>query len=221
MVRSGGSEDRPPGAACSDLLGSAPGIGRDGPASGTASPPRPARMLWRRRRMPPGGTSLPPRRFPYATRGRGDAARWRTGKREHRGSARQRRRLPSGRRRWRWHRHHRAGALALFFGVDPSVILSGGGERPRKPGHGAGRAARPVPGRHAALRRAGAGDDGRHLDGHLPPRRQYLREPNLVLFTGGTQSACGSRRPRPGRSTARATTRCISTSASSRTWSAS
>jgi uncharacterized protein len=83
--------------------------------------------------------------------------------------------------------------LALFFGIDPRVILGGGEEAPPQSQVTERREA-PAPGQDDGARRFVAqvlattedawGDIFRRAN------RQYT-PPNLVLFSGGTQSACG------------------------------
>ena len=83
--------------------------------------------------------------------------------------------------------------LALFFGVDPRVILGGGEEAPPQ--------SQVTESRSAPA--AGQDDGARHFvaqvlattedawgDIFRRANRQYT-PPNLVLFSGGTQSACG------------------------------
>ena len=81
--------------------------------------------------------------------------------------------------------------LALFFGVDPSVILQGGGEPTRPPTTEAPPSASPT---NDAVRDfvsvvlADTEDTWHALFRQM--NREY-REPTLVLFTNGVQSACG------------------------------
>lgn len=81
--------------------------------------------------------------------------------------------------------------LALFFGVDPSVILSGGGGSPERQ---ATQDARPVdPSQDGARRFVAqvlATTEDVWTDVFQRGGNAY-QPPNLVLFSGGTQSACG------------------------------
>ena len=84
--------------------------------------------------------------------------------------------------------------IALFFGVDPRVILNGGGDEAPQQSQVTERQAPPQAGEEDGPRRFVAqvlattedtwGDIFRRAN------RQYT-PPNLVLFSGGTQSACG------------------------------
>ena len=110
--------------------------------------------------------------------------------REHRGSPRHGSRdgtRPAGRRHRRPGQSLAIALVAMFLGVDPSIILNGlSGRRCRRAaGHGAVR----PPTRHRrserTVRLGGARADGGYLARHLPPgaARRY-REPTLVLFNG-------------------------------------
>src|SRR5262249_8927840 len=81
--------------------------------------------------------------------------------------------------------------LALFFGVDPSVLLQGGGEyqaveRPAESSSGSP-ASDPVRD-FVSVVLADTEDTWKELFRRM--NREY-REPKLVLFTGSVQSACG------------------------------
>jgi predicted metalloprotease len=106
--------------------------------------------------------------------------------------------------------------VALYFGVDPSVILQGGD--PTSTG--------PAP----SVQQRSAGDDQmrdfvsvvladtedtwREIFQRMG--RQY-QEPRLVLFSGAVQSACGFAEAAVGPSTVRGTRRCTSISRSTAT----
>ena len=148
--------------------------------------------------MPPGGTSLPPRRFPYATqKGDGHAP----GRRARKRDVEDRRGgggfggggIPIG----------VAGGglgtvalilIALFFGVDPRVILNGGGDEAPQQSQVTERQAPPQAGEEDGPRRfvaqVLATTEDTWSDIFRRANRQYT-PPNLVLFSGGTQSACG------------------------------
>ncbi|MBK1659037.1 KPN_02809 family neutral zinc metallopeptidase [Paracraurococcus ruber] len=83
--------------------------------------------------------------------------------------------------------------LALFFGIDPSVILSGGGEAPPQSQVTESRRA-PAPeeddGQRRFVAQVLATTEDAWADIFRRSNRQYT-PPNLVLFSGGTQSACG------------------------------
>jgi predicted metalloprotease len=83
--------------------------------------------------------------------------------------------------------------LALFFGVDPRVILNGGEQAPPQSQVTESRSA-PAPGQEDGARRfvaqVLATTEDAWSDIFRRANRQY-QPPNLVLFSGGTQSACG------------------------------
>ncbi|MDO9707155.1 KPN_02809 family neutral zinc metallopeptidase [Paracraurococcus lichenis] len=88
--------------------------------------------------------------------------------------------------------------LALFFGVDPRVILSGGGDAPA-PQQSQVTESRPAPNGQANGQEDGqrrfvaqvlATTEDAWTDIFRNANRRY-DPPNLVLFSGGTQSACG------------------------------
>jgi len=80
--------------------------------------------------------------------------------------------------------------VALFLGIDPSVLLQGGGGAPQTQ-----QSDRAVPGPDDAQRRFVARVLGETEDvwkDVFQRSGQTYREPTLVLFSGGTQSGCGS-----------------------------
>jgi uncharacterized protein len=82
--------------------------------------------------------------------------------------------------------------LALFFGVDPSVILSGGGDAPQQ-SQVTQRQAPPDASEEGPRRFVAqvlATTEDAWSDVFRRAGSQY-QPPNLVLFSGGTQSACG------------------------------
>jgi uncharacterized protein len=81
--------------------------------------------------------------------------------------------------------------LALFFGVDPSIILQGGGEPTGAPTTQAPPSASPTndPARDFVSAVLADTEDTWHAL-FRQMNREY-REPKLVLFTNGVQSACG------------------------------
>ena len=84
--------------------------------------------------------------------------------------------------------------IALFFGVDPRVILGGGGEAPPQQSQVTERRGAPEAGQDDGARRfvaqVLATTEDAWSDIFRRANRQYS-PPNLVLFSGGTQSACG------------------------------
>ena len=106
--------------------------------------------------------------------------------------------------------------VAMFLGVDPSIILSGlpGDSGPGARGRAAPAARRRRPERPVRL--GGAGADRGRLDRHLPAGGQdATRSRPWCCSTGGSSPPAASPVPPPGRSTARPTARSISTSPSS------
>lgn len=102
--------------------------------------------------------------------------------------------------------------LALFLGVDPSVIMSGGGgNSPSIDGGGYAPAPRQAPGPHAGNETRPTGDDpaARFVSRVLAETedvwnplfesigRRY-EEPRLVLFSGIVQSGCGAAQAQMG-----------------------
>ncbi|RYJ01734.1 MAG: hypothetical protein EON47_09810 [Acetobacteraceae bacterium] len=84
--------------------------------------------------------------------------------------------------------------VALFFGVDPSVILSGGGGEPQQQGPVVQQQGAPPDAAQDANRRFVAQVLATTEDVWTDTFRRAgntYRPPNLVLYTGGTQSACG------------------------------
>jgi predicted metalloprotease len=84
--------------------------------------------------------------------------------------------------------------LALFFGVDPRVILGGGGEEAAPQSQVTENRGAPPAGQDDGARRfvaqVLATTEDAWSDIFRRANRQY-QPPNLVLFSGGTQSACG------------------------------
>ncbi|TDH63013.1 hypothetical protein E2C06_08430 [Dankookia rubra] len=83
--------------------------------------------------------------------------------------------------------------LALFFGVDPRVILGGGEEAPPQSQVTENRSAPPAgqdDGARRFVSQVLATTEDAWSDIFRRANRQY-EPPNLVLFSGGTQSACG------------------------------
>jgi predicted metalloprotease len=83
--------------------------------------------------------------------------------------------------------------LALFFGVDPRVILGGGEEAPPQSQVTESRSAPPAgqdDGARRFVAQVLATTEDAWSDIFRRANRQY-QPPNLVLFSGGTQSACG------------------------------
>ena len=84
--------------------------------------------------------------------------------------------------------------LALFFGVDPRVILGGGEEAPPQSQVAENRGTPPAPqqddGARHFVSQVLATTEDTWSDIFRRASRQYA-PPNLVLFSGGTQSACG------------------------------
>ncbi|MBR0654722.1 KPN_02809 family neutral zinc metallopeptidase [Plastoroseomonas arctica] len=79
--------------------------------------------------------------------------------------------------------------VALFLGIDPSVLLQGGGGAPTE------QTSRSAPGPDDAQRRFVARVLGETEDvwkDVFQRSGQTYREPTLVLFSGGTQSGCGA-----------------------------
>src|SRR4051812_49238461 len=165
--------------------------------SGSATQSSVERGPWRERRHYRIGTSLLPRRSPYATQ-EGRAMRL-EGERESENIEDRRGiggfggggipiRVAGG----------GLGTvalvlLALFFGVDPRAILNGGGDAPQQ-SQVSERQAPPEAGQDDGPRRfvaqVLATTEDTWTDIFRRANRQYA-PPNLVLFSGGTQSACG------------------------------
>ena len=84
--------------------------------------------------------------------------------------------------------------VALFFGVDPSVILSGGGSEPQQPGpvvQQQGAPADPAQdGNRRFVAQVLATTEDVWTDAFRRAGNTYS-PPNLVLYSGGTQLACG------------------------------
>lgn len=90
--------------------------------------------------------------------------------------------------------------LALLFGVDPGVILSGGGDPTRSAIEGSGPTATRPPGDDAAARFVSqvlAETEDVWNPAFESLGRRY-EEPRLVLFTGVVQSACGTAQAQVG-----------------------
>lgn len=84
--------------------------------------------------------------------------------------------------------------VALFFGVDPSVILGGGGSEQQQPGPVVQQQGAPVDPAQDGSRRFVAQVLATTEDVWTDVFRRAgntYQPPNLVLFSGGTQSACG------------------------------